>query len=1333
MIIAVTKDYRLRAREDVIHWKAVPGAGEVAVYSVTSLPNGTLLAAGTDGRLYTRATLSDGWRRVPVPAGEDVTVRSTAALPDGDIVGVDDTSHKLCYKNDGLAAPWMINSKDRYDISLWTVAAGPYGRIFGISYDDHYVYQRYGVDDTWKLVSDNERMHSVAELPDGNLIGIDEFGQMLVLGLDKRWAEFPIGRPGGKTLPRDMTLLPDGGILAVSGDGDLYTCPRPPAVGWRPMGLGMPLRAITALPDGTFVGVDTEGFLHKNTERTATSWQKMSYPYPLLAVTATDRLIGVGADNWVYQWDDLDAAPLMWETSRGVRGVTVLPDASVIGVSAGYLNDPDFQLHVRTWRKNSGRPGHTWVWAPLGRDPVDVQAVTSLPDGRLVAAGVDKRLYVRDGVSGAWREVPGGGGVTWVSALPDGSLLGIGEDQQAYVWPDFQPPTWSARPLRDGLELRAASAGPNGTLLGVARTGQLCLIDKADGDWTDVSGGVELLDVTTMADGSLLGVTSGTADNLMSRATLNDPWLPVRSNSAVKAVTTMPDGSLLGIGYSGQLSTRADLASDWHLVPDSGTVISASLLADGTILAVGQDGRLYTRTSLVGGAWQLVPDTSGGTENSGLSAVAILPDDLLRPADGRPLPISRRPQDWLLEFTAADVRADDGDGRPWGDGTAMARRAWAGAAPWDHGCMVTPMVGGFDALGAIREAFEAAIADAGAQSARGVPPGERGHVYITDWLLNGLRDLSETNPWRGKAWDVKARPDKDQTALGLILRMMSAGIVVRVLLWMPTSLQATQLAAHAAEHWSMAAAVQDHNARLAAKRSSATPLGVVALDLRTAYTAYSPSVASLHQKMIVVRVGSVNVGFCGGVDLAFTRRDFGGHGRAALGDWQSGTGSPPAAGGWPQQASLPPVGYPGFPYDATGEVNKRPFPEDLPSVAYGGFNRHWHDQHLKLEGPVVAALEDQFAERWIISPTEAQDWSADSRVYVFDRTKSVGHRNQVQLTAGIKFNTGGQIEVVPLPETRPVDPVSGVVVQMWRTIPMYPTRILGPFTRGEFTVMAGVAKAVAQARHLITIWDQYFWSTPLAKLLAARLNACPTLRLLIALPPYGTSNPAKELGLRRAAMQELWNDLEPANRSRVLVLNMWDAAAGVGVYVHDKVQTYDDALLVCGSANMNRRSFEDDAELDCAVLHAPTVRGHLARLYAGLAGQAWTDFGPGWFTRYWAEFILTEDGARWCDAWFIEDPFFRPNDAIGSPTLPNRTKIPTSSDWTKPDWIFDPTCFDSDLTTPDRNLPDPAMAGRLDGVTYLIERYHQGKTWPRRVAQHGLTSPPSSGDRGEVL
>ncbi len=251
---------------------------------------------------------------------------------------------------------------------------------------------------------------------------------------------------------------------------------------------------------------------------------------------------------------------------------------------------------------------------------------------------------------------------------------------------------------------------------------------------------------------------------------------------------------------------------------------------------------------------------------------------------------SQAPGRWLLGFTAADTYSPAGDGRPWGDGTAMAARAYAGEPPWDTGNEVTPMIGGFTAMNAIRDAFEHAIDKAGVLAGQGTPPGQRGHVYIADWEFNALRDTSTANPWGDGPWQPGMTADKDQTALGLVVRMMSAGIVVKLLLWMPTAIQRKTVSDLADEHWAVAAAVQDHNSNLQALWQVSRPIGVAALDLRVA----APPMAVLHQKAIVVRVGAVNVAFCGGVDLAFTRRDFGlGPGTSiGSGDWQSGCRHP---------------------------------------------------------------------------------------------------------------------------------------------------------------------------------------------------------------------------------------------------------------------------------------------------------------------------------------------------------------------------------------------------------------------------------------------------------
>jgi phosphatidylserine/phosphatidylglycerophosphate/cardiolipin synthase-like enzyme len=678
------------------------------------------------------------------------------------------------------------------------------------------------------------------------------------------------------------------------------------------------------------------------------------------------------------------------------------------------------------------------------------------------------------------------------------------------------------------------------------------------------------------------------------------------------------------------------------------------------------------------------------------------PDDYGATAPETPDAPRAAPEDWLLQFTSSNPRAAEGDGRPWGDGTAMAQRAYAGVPPWDGGCAVTPMIGGFLTMNAIREAFEAAIVEAQRQAARGVPPGQRGHVYIADWQFNALRDLSIAQPWGGNPWDPRATVARDQTALGFVLRMMSEGIVVKLLLWMPTTLQRTTLKNLADEHWSVAAAVQDHDATLRGLwKQPESQFGVVALDLRTA----APVAAALHQKMIAVRVGGVNVAYVGGVDLAFTRRDFGllGTNPIGIGDWQSGRTTPISAPGWPKQSPPPLGGYPAFPYTEDGQ-----FPEDLPESVYGAGYRHWHDHHLQLRGPAVMQVEQQFAERWIME--------TGGRVYFFEREAwEIGADDQVQLTSKAAIGPGPTVR--PLPAAAPVEREGYATVQIWRTIPLRPNVNSSPFKRGEFTVMAGVAKAVSRATQLITIWDQYFWSVPLAKLLAARLMTVPTLRLLIVLPPYGTTLPGDELALRLAALQALWGGLSESARQRVLVRDMWASGPNVGVYVHAKCQSYDEMLLVCGSANMNRRSTQCDAELDCAVLDVPTVRTHMANLAACITGAAWQDFSGGWLWRWWE--AMRTRGARA----LIPDPFFAAS--IGAPRTPNGVPMPYTRSW-RPYEAFEPSSIATAVETNVCQYPecrdDPKATGRLDEISYLLERCHSGTTWPWRVAETTLSA-----------
>jgi phosphatidylserine/phosphatidylglycerophosphate/cardiolipin synthase-like enzyme len=872
-------------------------------------------------------------------------------------------------------------------------------------------------------------------------------------------------------------------------------------------------------------------------------------------------------------------------------------------------------------------------------------------------------------------------------------VVGVGIDQQLWHTIRHADGTWSRQ---FGLVESQSSGGPPGftavgcagvghamQLVGVGSDGQLWhTIRHSDGSWQPQFGLVEGESgggpsrFTAVACGGL-----GTALHVVGVGSDQQLWHTVRYPGSWQAQFG-PVADESGGGPGGYTAVGCAGVD---------TVLQ--------VVGVGTDQRLW-HTVRYPDSWQPQFGLVEGVCAGGPGAFAA--------AAGSAGIGAGAPATWLLNFTSAVPTAPAGDGRPWGDGTAMAQRAYAGLAPWDTGNAVVPMVGGFVAMNAICAAFEAAIADAQQQAGNGVPPGRRGHVYIADWQFNALRDLSTANPWGNSPWNPATTVAKDQTALGFVVRMMAAGIVVRLLLWMPTTFQRQSMTNLADEHWTVAAAVQDYNATLQKLWSLSQPIGVVALDLRTA----APLAAALHQKAIVIRVGGVNTAFCGGVDLAFTRRDFGLNPGMSIGagDWQSGSTIPLSGAGWPKQSPPPTGGYPAYPYPGSPLLDDGRFPEDLPANVYGKGNRHWHDHHLQLNGPVVATLEQQFAERWIMDTT--------GRVYLFDRTASIGFDNQVQLTSATTFSGG---KVLPLPAAAPVAVAGNAIVQMWRTIPLRPSITVGPFVRGEFTVLAGVANAVRQAGQLITIWDQYFWSEPLARLLAARLMANPHLLLLIVLPPFGTTQPAMELMLRKNALQDLWNGLDSGGRSRVAVMDMWASGPNIGVYVHAKAQTYDDQLLVCGSANMNRRSTECDAELDCAVLDQVTVATHLANLYACVTGQTWNDTTPGWLARYWTAIVAASGRA------LIPDPFFAAT--IGNPVTPNGVPMPYSS--SLPVSLFEPTSIGPAVESNTCQFPacpgDPKAPGRLDEVTFLLESCYQGTNWPWRQPATSMSRDDAEG------
>jgi phosphatidylserine/phosphatidylglycerophosphate/cardiolipin synthase-like enzyme len=641
----------------------------------------------------------------------------------------------------------------------------------------------------------------------------------------------------------------------------------------------------------------------------------------------------------------------------------------------------------------------------------------------------------------------------------------------------------------------------------------------------------------------------------------------------------------------------------------------------------------------------------------------------------------------------------------------MSGRAKAGKKPWDESCKVTTFVDGLDAMSAIRESLELAITEA-----RAAPAGQKGKVFFTGWRFNSHRDLSTANTWVMGDWspNVSGRQAAhDQTALGLVLRLMQAGVKVRMLLWYPpalSNLKFVGFGAHIADHLYVARVVAAESKRLS---GTGEPLGIVALDMRTADSTTS---GSHHQKTVVIRGATTSVAYVGGVDLAFTRRDA----PQLQGDWQSGKKIPIGSDRWPHDNPPPPepqTDYTSVDPPTGVEIFTDVQESDLPTEIYGesstALDRQiWHDQHLRLEGPIVETLEWQFKERW--------EDTTDARL--FDIDGSFARQNwriaQVIFSTADAFTSTGIKPLLPYPA--PASAVGGSTrVQMWRTIPWRETRLGPPFERAEFTVMGGIANAVQQAKQLIWMFDQYFWSVPLARLINAQLHkpALSGLHVIVVLPPHADSQVATAHLARANALNALTAGL--TGPDRVAVYNLWldpKAPQGVarnrGIYVHAKAHTYDGDLLVCGSANLNRRSFTCDSEIALAVLDPAVVTSHQTKLWSYLfngAARPTVDLS----SASWGKnlFDAFKQAVQTGSSILISDPWRDPD-----PKLPNGRKRDQSP------WLFgmkynsflDPSSVTTDV---EENVADGTAKGReatLADIVNRLERDRVGSFWTYR-------------------
>lgn len=232
--------------------------------------------------------------------------------------------------------------------------------------------------------------------------------------------------------------------------------------------------------------------------------------------------------------------------------------------------------------------------------------------------------------------------------------------------------------------------------------------------------------------------------------------------------------------------------------------------------------------------------------------------------------------------------------------------------------------------------------------------------------------------------------------------------------------------------------------------------------------------------------------------------------------------------------------------------------------AWYGPTPPWHDAMVEIHGPAVADVECCFRERWE-DPTALEHLRPWLRV--LDRLR------------------GLKTKETPLPDPLPPPPSQGgEIVQLLRTYPSQsPSYPFAPM--GERTVALGYAKALARARRLVYVEDQFLWDTEVAAVFAAALRCNADLQLVAVVPRFPDSEGGLQQPAKDATHAEALRLLYAAGGDRVHVFNL-ENGAGTPVYVHAKICLIDDVWAAVGSANLNRRSWTHDSELTAAVLTA---------------------------------------------------------------------------------------------------------------------------------------------------
>jgi phosphatidylserine/phosphatidylglycerophosphate/cardiolipin synthase-like enzyme len=225
-------------------------------------------------------------------------------------------------------------------------------------------------------------------------------------------------------------------------------------------------------------------------------------------------------------------------------------------------------------------------------------------------------------------------------------------------------------------------------------------------------------------------------------------------------------------------------------------------------------------------------------------------------------------------------------------------------------------------------------------------------------------------------------------------------------------------------------------------------------------------------------------------------------------------------------------------------------PWDTPAhVARGGIG--WHDAAIRIEGPVVADVEQHFRTRW----------------------------------------HGVTREILPRPSVS--DEVGDVEAQIVRTVP---ARVYRSLHQGDYSMLESYAGALRSAERFIYLESQFLWSPEIVAILADRLESPPSddFRVVVLLPARANDG----ADISRGQVAALIHAADETTRFLACTIYARERNLRDPVYVHSKIGIVDDRWLTVGSANLNAHSLFHDTEMNVVTLDEKVARAARLRLWS---------------------------------------------------------------------------------------------------------------------------------------